>query len=278
MQNPYEILAEKEILQHYSKKLGIADCRIFQSSLQNDVDNSVYSSIFTVFSGVPNYGKLVSWLAFNEIKLDSQAFFLEQLRRLEARPDTIETELAINLLCFAGMSKRIYGYLKSKDSYAVSVRFVAALFSSRQRDKLALSILLKIREPVRWCYMSFILLLIYYMMICEKLQYSYDILRLKKIAMYVANTLYKECDNILACFEISSKEILQAIGDYNSLHDVLIDSYALKNILATITEGKKDALMNVLSKYYSDDSVKLLFADLEEYIQAIEYNKEDMDS
>lgn len=254
MNNPYDILKEKDKLKVYEEKLGISRVNIFQSVLKtNDTIDNAISYIVSAVSNVSNPFSILGWGILLRIKNDSKNFLLEQLNRLENDMDRFEEELSINLLGFACMGFEMQSAIQMNKTMSDVGRIFIGLFSSKKADEWMETICARVLEVVRWYYSSSILFLIHYMILCEKKNISYDLMHLQLIAEYIAKNLYLSCDGISECFVVDYKTLLS--NKYNYIYDIL-QSYENPLTMYRNIISPKQELSNIFNTYVSGENKK----------------------
>ncbi len=248
MNNPYEILNDVNLISKYEKKLGIENVEIFKSVLRgNDKIDIVLSSMVTKTIGAFNPIGIIGWLKLQKVKIDSKTFLSEQLARLQNAPERFDEELSMNLIAFACMGFEMKCAIDMNKGMSNFVRF----FSDRHKwFEIQVSRLI---EVVRWSYSSSILMIIHYMIGCERKGVEYDLSKLKSVAIYIAKSLYYASDDIGECFVNGYEKLLS--NKYQYIHDILLD-YERPILMYGLINNPSEVSKEVFDYYASGDNRK----------------------
>lgn len=262
MNTPYDLLKDTTKLQYYVQKLEIDDYKIFTSVLtsDNEVDKAL-SFVVSQVSGVANPAETLGWLNLQRIKNDSQDFLSEQIVRLENNLYRFNDELSINLLAFACMAFEMNQVVNARQQMSDVGHIFMGLFSRKKAEEWERSLYERLAEVVRWSYSSSILLIIHYIMLCEKHNKSYNLTELKSIAKYIG-LLYASCNDTRECFVISYGHLISQKHQY--IHDILLN-HTNPISLYDLPEHHSRICRDIFTNYVSGDKRELILNDIEEY-------------
>ena len=265
MNNPYEILNDVNLISKYEKKLGIEDVEIFKSVLRgNDKIDIVLGSMVTKIIGAFNPFGVIGWLKLQKVKIDSRNFISEQLLRLQNAPERFDEELSMNLIVFACMGFEMKCAIDMNKGMSNIAPEFASWFSSDEKRQKWLEIQVsRLIEVVRWCYSSSILMIIHYMMICERKCIEYDLSKLKSAARYIAKSLYYGSDDIGECFINGYEKLLS--DNYQYIHDILLD-YESPILMYGSINNPSEVSKDVFEYYASGDNRKSILEHIERRI------------
>lgn len=258
--NPYEIISDGSI-QKYIKILGIEDSHIFESVLKgNSAINTALGMAVSNISGAVNPGGILGWMNLVAIKNDSKTFISNQIYRLNTTPNAIYNETSLNMLLFACMGYEMETWVNHKNRMSDVGRIAIGLFSSSKMQKWEEAVIARMIECVRWIYSSTLILLIHYIILCEKKEFKFNLAKLQEIAAYLI-TLYCSCDSAMECFIVNYKSYLSK--DYNYIHDILLASEKpYKSFLCDLPLSKDD--LRILDHYCSGSIRERILKDIEE--------------
>ncbi|MBQ8778153.1 MAG: hypothetical protein IJZ49_00370 [Alistipes sp.] len=260
MNNPYDLLKDTAKLRHYEQTLGIEDYRIFDTVLTNNekIDRAL-SFVVSRISGIVDLSGILGWLNMQRIKNDSQHFLEEQVARLKKNPAMFDDELSINLLVFACMAVELTQVINMNNRMSDVRHILLGLFSSKRATKWQQSLYARLIEIVRWSYSSSVLLVIYYMIICEGRCIPYDLIKLKSGTQYIGR-LYVSCDDAMSCIITSYNDLISC--KYQYIHDILLE-YTEPISLFEITIEPKKVVKEVFKTYTSGDNRTQILNEIE---------------
>lgn len=263
MNNPYNLLNDTVKLQYYEQKLGIEDYRIFKSVLiNNDNVDRMLSFVVSHVPGVINPFGVLGSLNLFRIKNDSQEFLAEQIVRLRNDLNRFKEELSINLLAFACMAFEMNIFINMTKKMSDVGHIFVGLFSHKKAEEWQESLLYRLKEVVRWSYSSSILLIIHYIMLCEKNCRSYNLTELKTIAKYIG-MLYATCEDTRECFVVNYQQLISP--KYQYIHDILLN-YTEPMSLYYLSVSPNKIYKEIFTDYASGDNRKQILDDIEKHI------------
>lgn len=217
---PYEILKVVSRLERYERLLGIFGVKIFESvEKSNEIADTVLGTTITTISGAAYPFGILGTAQCISCELDLKQLHKEQLERLANDPFRIKDEIRINLLLSPCIEYSFFCSEQMKKGMSDAAYVGLGIFSQKKREKWETALCARILERVRKNYVSTLLLIINYIILCEQKGFEYDVIYLNALSQYLARTLYYNCDEIFECFIIDYKNYLS--DHYRYIDDLL---------------------------------------------------------
>lgn len=221
--DPYLILKDSSRLKRYEKLLGILEVKIFESvEKSNKTIDTTLGTALTYLSGVSYPFGIIGAGQCISCEQDIEQLLKEQLERLTNNPQRIKEEIEISLL-LSPCIEYSFSYSEQMKKGMSDAAYVGlGLLSKNIREKWETELCARILERVRINYVSTLLLIINYIILCEQMGIEYDSVYLNNLSQYLARTLYYNCDEIFECFIIDYKNYLSDY--YHYIDDLLCEN------------------------------------------------------